>query len=94
MKRIMIILIGLLVTGCASMPDGVLLVSDEHVKDCTPLGMVSNDAFHDMTTANATADMLQSAKRLGADSVVLQNKPAKMLEISMVGTAYDCGREL
>lgn len=95
MKQKMLILIGLLITGCATMPEGVLLVSEEHVKDCTPLGMVSNDAMHDMTIANATADMLQSAKRLGADTVVVTTKPAvKMLEISMVGTAYDCGREL
>ena len=81
-----------LMSGCATMPDGVLLVSEEHVADCTPIGMVSNDAFHDMTIANATADMLQSAKRIGADTVVLTTKPAaKMLEISMVGTAYKCG---
>lgn len=95
MKQKMLILIGLLVTGCATMPDGVLLVSEEHVKDCTPIGMVSNDAMHDMTIANATADMLRSAERLGADTVVITVPPAaKMLEISMVGTAYDCGRGL
>lgn len=83
------VLIGL--SGCATMPDGVLLVSEEHVAGCKPLGMVSNDALHDMTMANATADMLQSAKRLGADAVVVTTKPAaKMLEISMVGTAYRC----
>lgn len=94
MKRLTIIIASLVIGACATMPEGVLLVQESHVTDCQPLGMVSNDAFHDMTTANATADMLQAAAKLGADSVVLNNKPKTMLEISMVGTAYYCGRTL
>lgn len=86
------ILTGLALSACASMPSDVMIVADDHVSDCIAIGMVSNDAMHDLTLANATADMLNAAKARGADTVVIQNQSAKMLEVSIVGSAYHCGR--
>lgn len=90
MKPLLGLLTLLALAGCATMPQGVMLVGHDQVTGCTPLGMVSNDAFHDMTLANATADMMSMAKEMGANRVVLHDQSAKMLEISMVGTAYSC----
>lgn len=91
-KTLLSIALLAVLTGCATMPEGVLLVTANDVVDCDPIGMVTNDALHDMTIANATADMMRSAERLGADSVVMQSQAGEHLEISMVGTAYNCKR--
>lgn len=80
------------------MPEGVLVVEPEQVEGCTTLGMVRNDSIHTGGIARATADMLNDADRLGADSVVVKETAhaddgAFGGNVSIFGTAYDCGRE-
>jgi len=85
-----LLVIFIMLGGCATMPAGVMIVEQDQIDDCIALGMVSNDALHDMTVANATADMLNAAKKRGANSVVMQQQAGSHFEISMVGSAYYC----
>ncbi len=93
MKNAIALLVLVLLHGCASMPLDVHTVTQDEVKDCTRRGTVGSDHWHDGNLASATANMLNKAKKLGADSVVVDRSSASFGGVSIVGTAYDCGRE-
>lgn len=101
MKNVIALLIFISITGCATMPPGIVWTENrDDVSDCKALGMVANGAMNDLNIRLAMAAMLREAEKIGGTHVLNVASDDRsdhgifgkglMGEIRMVGTAYRC----
>lgn len=84
------LLILALLSGCATIPQDILIADKDDVQECRLVGTVTNDFWHNSGLEQAYANAMDRAGREGADTVVVIDSGGGVNNFYVLLHAYDC----